>query len=57
MAERSAFTTKSTTRPNPTGEPAVCSGTRQLAQVRAYAPNKTAERKMLYENARKLFRF
>ncbi len=42
---------------DPTGEPAVCSGTRQLAQIRAYAPNKTAERKMLYENARKLFRF
>ncbi len=39
-----------------TGEPAVCSGARQLAQVRQFAPNKTAERKMLYENAKKLFK-
>lgn len=40
-----------------TGEPAVCSGARQIAQVRSFCPSKTAERKMLYENAKKLFRF
>ena len=40
-----------------TAEPAVCSGARQIAQIRALAPNKAAERKILFENARKLFRF
>lgn len=40
-----------------TGDLAVCSGARQLAQVRAFAPSKAAERKILFENARKLFRF
>ena len=39
-----------------TGEPAVCSGARQIAQVRAFAPDKTAERKMLYGNAKRVFR-
>ena len=34
----------------------VCSGVRQIAQVRQFAPNKAAERKMLYGNATKLFR-
>lgn len=34
----------------------VCSGLRQIAQVRQFAPNKAAERKMLYGNAKKLFR-
>lgn len=38
------------------GEPAVCSGIRQLMQVRQFAPNKAAERKILYENSKKLFR-
>lgn len=38
------------------GVPGVCSGIRQLAQIRQWAPNKAAERKMLYENSRKLFR-
>jgi predicted TIM-barrel fold metal-dependent hydrolase len=38
------------------GTPEVCSGVRQLAQIRELAPNKTAERKMLYENSKKLFR-
>jgi predicted TIM-barrel fold metal-dependent hydrolase len=38
------------------GEPAVCSGIRQIAQVRQFAPNKAAERKILYENSKKLFR-
>jgi predicted TIM-barrel fold metal-dependent hydrolase len=42
---------------DPTGEPAVCSGARQIAQIRAFSPNKTVERKVLFENARKLFRF
>jgi predicted TIM-barrel fold metal-dependent hydrolase len=39
-----------------TGEPAVCSGARQIAQIRAFSPNKAVERKVLYENAKKLFR-
>jgi predicted TIM-barrel fold metal-dependent hydrolase len=33
-----------------------CSGAMQLAQMRAMAPSKAVERKILYENARKLFR-
>ncbi|MEO6244204.1 MAG: amidohydrolase family protein [Opitutaceae bacterium] len=40
-----------------TGDPAVCSGARQIAQIRQFSPNKTVERKVLYENARRLFRF
>ena len=40
-----------------TADVAVCSGARQIAQVLSFAPNKNAERKMLYENAKKLFRF
>jgi predicted TIM-barrel fold metal-dependent hydrolase len=40
-----------------TGETAVCSGARQIAQVRAFSPSKAVERKVLFENARKLFRF
>ena len=39
-----------------TGLPANCSGARQIAQVRQFAPNKAAERKILYGNAKKLFR-
>ena len=42
---------------DPTGDPAVCSGARQIAQIRAFSPNKTVERKVLFENAKKLFRF
>ncbi len=38
-------------------EPAVCSGARQLAQIRAFSATKAIERKILFENARKLFRF
>jgi predicted TIM-barrel fold metal-dependent hydrolase len=38
------------------GTAEVCSGVRQIAQVREWAPNKAAERKMLYENSKKLFR-
>jgi predicted TIM-barrel fold metal-dependent hydrolase len=34
----------------------VCSGIRQMAQVRAFAPNPAAARKMLYGNSKKLFR-
>jgi predicted TIM-barrel fold metal-dependent hydrolase len=41
---------------DPTGEPSVCSGARQIAQIRAYSPNKAVERKVLFENAKKLFR-
>ncbi len=42
---------------DPTGEPSVCSGARQIAQIRAFSPNKKVERKVLFENAQKLFRF
>ncbi len=41
---------------DPTGDVAVCSGARQLVQVRQFSPNKAAERKMLYGNAQTLFR-
>jgi predicted TIM-barrel fold metal-dependent hydrolase len=41
---------------DPTGEPAVCSGARQIAQIRAFSPSKKVERKLLYENSKKLFR-
>jgi predicted TIM-barrel fold metal-dependent hydrolase len=40
-----------------TGEPAVCSGARQIAQIRKFSPTKSIERKLLFENAKKLFRF
>ena len=39
-----------------TGQPDVCSGARQIAQIRQFSPNKAVERKVLYENARKLFK-
>jgi predicted TIM-barrel fold metal-dependent hydrolase len=42
---------------DPTGEPSVCSGARQIAQIRAFSPNRKVERKVLFENAQKLFRF
>jgi predicted TIM-barrel fold metal-dependent hydrolase len=38
------------------GEPALCSGARQIAQIREFSPSKAVERKVLFENARKLFR-
>ncbi len=40
-----------------TGTVDACSGARQLAQVRAFSPSKAVERKILFENARRLFRF
>ncbi len=40
-----------------TGAVADCSGARQLAQIRQFSPTKAIERKALFENARKLFRF
>jgi predicted TIM-barrel fold metal-dependent hydrolase len=40
-----------------TGQPADCSGARQIAQIRQFSPNKAVERKILFENAQKLFRF
>lgn len=40
-----------------TGEPALCSGARQIAQIRQFSPSKAIERKVLFENAKKLFRF
>ena len=39
-----------------TGEPVKCSGARQLAQVRELARSKAIERKLLFANAKKLFR-
>jgi predicted TIM-barrel fold metal-dependent hydrolase len=39
-----------------TGEAPLCSGAMQIAQIRALAPNKAVERKLLYENARRVFR-
>jgi predicted TIM-barrel fold metal-dependent hydrolase len=39
-----------------TGAPAVCSGSRQIAQIRKFSPSKAVERKVLFENAKKLFR-
>ncbi|MEN9635805.1 MAG: hypothetical protein RL077_4209 [Verrucomicrobiota bacterium] len=39
-----------------TGVAAACSGARQIAQIHAFAPNKTAARKILHDNAKKLFR-
>jgi len=39
------------------GDPVVCSGARQIAQVRAFAPTKAIERKLLFGNAQQLFRF
>lgn len=41
---------------DPTAELAVCSGARQIAQIRAFAPNPAAVRKILFGNAQKLFR-
>ncbi len=39
-----------------TGIPAQCSGIRQLVQIRELAPSKAVERKLLHDNAKKLFR-
>jgi len=39
-----------------TGEATACSGARQIAQVRQFSPSKAVERKILFENSRKLFR-
>lgn len=39
-----------------TGQTDLCSGARQIAQVRQFSPNPAAERKILFENAKKLFR-
>lgn len=38
------------------GRGAGCTGAMQIAQVRKLSPNKAVERKLLYENAKKLFR-
>jgi predicted TIM-barrel fold metal-dependent hydrolase len=40
-----------------TGEPALCSGIRQIEQVRQFSASKAIERKVLFGNAQKLFRF
>jgi predicted TIM-barrel fold metal-dependent hydrolase len=39
-----------------TGDVAICSGARQIAQIRKYSASKAIERKLLFENAHKLFR-
>lgn len=38
------------------GMGAACSGSQTIAAIRRLAPNKTAERKILFENAKKLFK-
>lgn len=38
------------------GSGAACSGSQTIAAIRRLAPNKAAERKILFENAKKLFR-
>ncbi|MEZ6110191.1 MAG: amidohydrolase family protein [Pirellulaceae bacterium] len=38
------------------GTGSACQGAQTIATIRRLAPNKTAERKILYENAKKLFR-
>jgi predicted TIM-barrel fold metal-dependent hydrolase len=39
-----------------TGKLADCQGAKTIAAIRKYAPNKKIERKLLYGNARKLFK-
>lgn len=39
-----------------TGDIAICSGAQQIAQIREFSPSKAVERKVLFENAKKLFR-
>ena len=41
---------------DPEGKGEECTGAQTLAAVRRLAPSKTIERKLLYENARRLFR-
>lgn len=41
---------------DPVGEGAKCQGAQTIAAIRKLAPNKAAERKILYENSKKLFR-
>ena len=38
------------------GEASVCSGIRQIAQIREFSPNKQVERKLLYQNAKRVFK-
>ena len=38
------------------GQGTPCQGAQTIAAIRKFAPNKTIERKLLYENAKKLFR-
>jgi predicted TIM-barrel fold metal-dependent hydrolase len=39
-----------------TGALDACSGARQIAQIRQFSPSKAVERKLLFENSKKLFR-
>ena len=39
----------------PENPPAACSGSLTIAAVRKLAPDKAAERKILFENSKKLF--
>lgn len=41
---------------DPVGRGSACSGTQQLASVRKFAPDKKAERKILFENARRVLK-
>ncbi len=42
---------------DPAGTGAKCQGSQTIAAIRRLSPNKAIERKILYENAKKLFRF
>ena len=42
---------------DPVGTGGGCQGAQTIAAIRKLAPNKAAERKILYENAKKLFKF
>ena len=44
------------THPRADLDPDAADVARQIAQIRTFSPNKTVERKLLYENAKKLFR-
>ena len=42
--------------PDPAGEGPTCSGAGMISAIRRLSPTKAVERKLLYENAQKLFK-
>jgi predicted TIM-barrel fold metal-dependent hydrolase len=42
--------------PDPAGHGPTCTGSQQIAAIRRLSPNKTVRRKLLYENARTLYK-